>query len=145
MKNDSPRPSSRLPILLAVAALLPLIPLLVWDLFPGIFPAHAHDLLGTLPLFLVGLVYLIHQLIQRVRMAGMIRAIILAVAFFFWAANQLWPLSPLATLWNDLAIALFVLDVALTIFGWPEQEACECTENGAESSQNLLSADFCGD
>jgi len=145
MKNDSPRPSSRLPLLLAVAALVPLIPLLVWDARPGLFPANAHDVLGTLPLLLVGLIYLIHQAIRRVSLVDMVRAVILAVAFFFWAANQLWPLSAQATLWNDLAIALFVLDVALTIFGWPEQETCDCTENGAESSQNLLSADFCGD
>jgi hypothetical protein len=43
----------------------------------------------------------------------------LAVAFLFWAANQLWPDLPQATLFNDIAIALFVLDVFLVMFGWP--------------------------
>jgi hypothetical protein len=37
----------------------------------------------------------------------------------FWAANQLWPDLPQATLFNDIAIALFVLDVFLVIIGWP--------------------------
>jgi hypothetical protein len=43
----------------------------------------------------------------------------LAVAFLFWAANQLWPDLRQATLFNDIAIALFVLDVFLVMIGWP--------------------------
>ena len=43
----------------------------------------------------------------------------LAVAFLFWAANQLWSDLPQATLFNDIAIALFVLDVFLVITDWP--------------------------
>ena len=46
-------------------------------------------------------------------------AIMLAIAFLFWAANQLWPDLPQATLFNDFAIALFVLDVFLVTIGWP--------------------------
>ncbi len=34
-------------------------------------------------------------------------------------ANQLWPEHTAATLFNDIAIALFVLDVFLVIVGWP--------------------------
>ncbi len=47
------------------------------------------------------------------------KAILLAAAFLFWAANQFWPNLPQATLFNDIAIALFVLDVFLVIVGWP--------------------------
>jgi hypothetical protein len=47
------------------------------------------------------------------------KAILLALAFLFWAANQFWPESPRSTLYNDLAIALFVLDVFFVIVGWP--------------------------
>ena len=47
------------------------------------------------------------------------KAIMLAVAFLFWAANQFWPDARLATLFNDIAIALFVLDVFLVMIGWP--------------------------
>jgi hypothetical protein len=50
---------------------------------------------------------------------GILKAMMLAVAFLFWAANQLWPDLPQATLFNDIAIALFVLDVFLVIIGWP--------------------------
>jgi hypothetical protein len=45
----------------------------------------------------------------------------LAAAFGAWSANQLWPTIPQATALNDLAIALFVLDVFLVILGWPAQ------------------------
>ena len=43
----------------------------------------------------------------------------LAIAFLFWAANQMWSDLPLATLFNDIAIGLFVLDVYLVMVGWP--------------------------
>jgi hypothetical protein len=45
--------------------------------------------------------------------------VVLAAAFLFWAANQLFSESPHAVLLNDLAIALFVLDVFLSIVGMP--------------------------
>jgi hypothetical protein len=43
----------------------------------------------------------------------------LAVAFLFWAANQVWPNPRQAMIFNDVAIALFVLDVFLVMIGWP--------------------------
>jgi hypothetical protein len=51
--------------------------------------------------------------------AEFVKAIVLAAAFLFWAANQLWPDLRQATLFNDIAIALFVLDVLLVMIGWP--------------------------
>ena len=51
--------------------------------------------------------------------AGFVKAALLAAAFLFWAANQFWPDSKQATLWNYVAIALFVLDVFLVMIGWP--------------------------
>jgi Flp pilus assembly protein protease CpaA len=47
------------------------------------------------------------------------KAVMLAVAFLFWAVNQLWPDLRQATFFNDIAIALFVLDVFLVMVGWP--------------------------
>jgi hypothetical protein len=35
------------------------------------------------------------------------------------AGNQLWPNARCGVLLNDIAIALFVLDVFLFIIGWP--------------------------
>ena len=51
---------------------------------------------------------------SRYRRGGLVLA-----AFLLWAANQLLADSAHATLLNDLAIALFVLDVFLSIIGWP--------------------------
>lgn len=47
------------------------------------------------------------------------KAMVLATAFLFWSANQLWPKLPQASLFNDVAIGLFVLDAFLAIAGRP--------------------------
>ena len=79
----------------------------------------AHDFLGALPLALIAIAYLIYQTIRRPGPAELFKAILLATAFLLWAANQFWAEAPRATLFNDIAIALFVLDVFLVIVGWP--------------------------
>ena len=48
-----------------------------------------------------------------------VKAMLLVVAFIFWAANQFRPNSHHATTFNDVAIALFALDVFLVMIGWP--------------------------
>jgi hypothetical protein len=99
--------------------------LIVWDAYPRAFPARAHELLGALPLALIAVTYLWYQAVRRPRAAELLKAMILAAAFLLWAANQFWPKAPAATLWNDLAIALFVLDVFLVIAGWPDTDRRE--------------------
>jgi hypothetical protein len=89
--------------------------LLVWDLVPARFPPHAHDALSALPLALIALAWLAHRLGSRPTLAELARAALLAAAFLFWSANQLWPNLAQATLFNDLAVALFVVDVWLAI------------------------------
>jgi hypothetical protein len=67
-----------------------------------------------------------------------LKAVMLAVAFLFWGANQLWPNLPQATLFNDIAIALFVLDVFLVMLGWPATSLDESFgETYAEPSQKI--------
>jgi hypothetical protein len=102
-------------MVLGAATLCGVAALLVWDAVPDRFPAHAHDWIAALPLGLIAIVWLAHRASQQPAPAVLLKASILAVAFLFWAANQLWPDSPHATLWNDVAIALFVLDVWLAI------------------------------
>jgi hypothetical protein len=107
------------PVTLGIITLVSVAALLAWDIVPTRFPANAHAILGALPLGMIAITYLVYQSVRRPPWRELVKAILLAAAFIFWAANQLWPSSALATLWNDIAIALFVLDVFLVIVGWP--------------------------
>jgi hypothetical protein len=108
-----------LPVLLGAITLAGVAVLFVWDAFPGLFPARAHDILGAFPLAMIAVAYLAYQALHRPTRMEFVKAILLSIAFFFWAANQLWPDLRAATLFNDIAIALFVLDVFFVIVGWP--------------------------
>jgi hypothetical protein len=121
-----------LPAILGWIALLGLGALLFWDLNPAFFPARAHDVLGAFPLAFIAAAYLAYRAVRRPAQSDLGKAVLLAAAFLLWAANQLWPDFRDATLFNDLAIALFVLDVFLVIVGWPSSspdisfaETCE--------------------
>jgi len=63
--------------------------------------------------------YLVYQSAHRPPFREWVKAILLALAFVLWAANQLWPDLHQAVLFNDMAIGLFVLDVFLVMIGWP--------------------------
>src|SRR5271166_2937288 len=119
MKAHLDRAHRAAPVLLGVLTLASVVALLVWDLSPGLFPPRTHDLLGALPLALIAVAYLVYQSIRQPGPAELFKATLLAIAFLFWAANQYWPDSPHATLYNDIAIALFVLDIFFVILGWP--------------------------
>ena len=106
-----------LPMILGGITLAGVAVLLVWDAYPRLFPPPAHDFLAAFPL--ATLAYLVYQAAHRPAPLEAVKAILLALAFLFWAANQLWPNLRQATLFNDIAIALFVLDVFLVMAGWP--------------------------
>lgn len=106
-------------MLLGVLTLLSVAVLLAWDALPSLFPPNAHTLLGALPLALIAIAYLAYQSIRRPGPAELFKALLLAIAFLFWAANQYWPDSPRTNLYNDIAIALFVLDLFFVLIGWP--------------------------
>ncbi len=122
------------PTALGVITLAAVCVLFVWDARPQWFPVGAHALLGAISLTMIALAYLAYQVLHRPPVKELAKAILLAVAFFFWAANQMWPALPQATLFNDIAIALFVFDVFLVMIGWPSTspdssfaETCTCT------------------
>jgi len=115
----------RLPLIFGAIALASVGALFAWDLAPRIFPDGAHSVLGALPLAVIALAYLLYQNAQRPARMEFVKAILLAIAFLFWSANQLWPELPQATLFNDVAIGLFVLDVFLVMIGWPASSADE--------------------
>jgi hypothetical protein len=119
MRTRVDRPRRAIPVTLGALTLGSVALLLIWDGFPKRFPARAHDVLGALPLGLIALAYLVHQLIRRPARLEFVKAALLAIAFLFWAANQFWSERPVATVFNDIAVALFVLDVFLVIIGRP--------------------------
>jgi hypothetical protein len=108
-----------IPAALGIVTLASVVVLFVWDAAPRLFPAKSHDYIGAFSLAMIAVAYLVYPVAHRPPIKDLAKAILLAVAFLFWAANQLWPDSPRATLYNDIAIALFVLDVFLVIIGWP--------------------------
>jgi hypothetical protein len=113
------RPQRAIPVVLGVVTLVSVVLLLVWDARPSLFPAGAHDFLGGFPLAMIAIAYLWYQRGHKLSAVDAAKAITLAAAFLFWAANQYWPNLPHATLFNDIAIALFVLDIFWIIVGWP--------------------------
>ena len=119
MYNRLNRAHRALPLILGVVTLVSVGVLLVWDAYPRLFPARAHDSLAAFPLAMIAFAYLVYQTAHRPARPELVKAVLLAVAFLFWAANQLWPDSRQATLFNDIAIALFILDVFLVMIGWP--------------------------
>jgi len=126
-----------LPVLLGFVALTSVAVLFLWDALPRLFPAGAHNVLGAFPLFMIAVAYLVYQSAHRPVPMEVVKAILLAIAFLFWAANQMWPNLPQATLFNDIAIALFVLDVFLVMIGWP------ATSPGRSPTRPWASSRFC--
>jgi hypothetical protein len=122
------------PVFLGGLTLLSVAALFAWDAVPRMFPARSHDFLAAFSLALIAIAYVVYQVAHRPAPLEFTKAIMLAVAFLFWAANQLWPNLPQATLFNDVAIALFVLDVFLVMVGWP---ATSPDESFAETYGNL--------
>ena len=119
MNKRIDRAHRALPLILGMVTLISVVVLLGWDLNPKFFPARAHGFLAAFPLATIAIAYLLYQRARRPAAKEFVKAIMLATAFLFWAANQLWPDLPQATLFNDIAIALFVLDVFLVMIGWP--------------------------
>ncbi len=113
------RRSLSLPVVLCIVTLVSVGALLLWDVRPGLFPARAHDFLAAFPLALIALTCLVYEVVRNPSRSELIKAILLACAFLLWAANQFWPASPHATLFNDTAIGLFVFDVFLAMVGRP--------------------------
>ena len=108
-----------LPAILGVVTLAAAGVLLTWDALPEYFPAGAHNVLAAFPLAMIAFAYLVYQTNHRPPVRELVKAIMLAAAFLFWAANQLWPDIRQAVLFNDIAVVLFVLDVFLVMIGWP--------------------------
>ena len=106
-------------VILGILTLLAAAGLLVQDAVARLFETRSHNALAAFSLAAIAIAYLTHQCAHRRESGELTKAILLAAAFLFWAANQLWPSLPAAPLFNDFAVGLFVLDVFLAIVGWP--------------------------
>ena len=121
------------PVILGIITLASVALLLVLDARPTLLPASAHVFLGAFSLAMIAFAYLVYQTAHRPPFKEWIKAILLAIAFLFWSANQFWTDPRWAMIFNDLAIALFVLDVFLVMIGWP---ATSPDEDFAETYTN---------
>lgn len=108
--------------------------LLLQDAIPGLFEAKSHNTLSAFALAAIAVAYLVHRCARRREPGELLKATLLAAAFLFWAANQFWPSLPQATLFNDLAVGLFVLDVFLVIVGWPSRSNASVPNDCCQSS-----------
>jgi hypothetical protein len=124
------RPRVAFATALAITTLISSALLLVWDARPALFAARAHDYLAAFALAVIAVAWLVFQREHRIGPMEWIKAILLAAAFLFWAANQLWPNDTKAMLFNDIAVALFVLDVFLSMIGWPPVRSGETDRAG---------------
>ncbi|KAA6457521.1 hypothetical protein DYQ86_22075 [Acidobacteria bacterium AB60] len=106
-------------MLLGVVTLMAVAAVLLCDGVPALSSGRMHDRLAAFSLAMIAVAYLAYQLAHRPAWREWVKAILLAIAFLLWAANQVWPDPRQAVFFNDLAIALFVLDVFLVMVGWP--------------------------
>ncbi len=130
------RPS--LPVMAGALTLLSVGVLALDDACPQWFPPDIHDALATLPLVLIAFACLLLQLVRRAPPGEWAKALIVAMAFLFWAANQIWPDRTLRTFFNDAAIGLFVVDAFLVIVGWPANSVPGAAREGSSVSSRLV-------
>jgi hypothetical protein len=143
MGGESGRVRRLVPLALGGLTLAGVALLFTEDAAPRLFPAGSHAALAAFSLAAIALAYLIFQCARRdvsIGRGGIAKAVLLAAAFLFWAANQFWPNLPEAALFNDIAIGLFVLDVFLAMAGWPAEssdgvfgEGCGCSGKRCEA------------
>jgi hypothetical protein len=88
------------------------------DLRPGFLDSHAHRFVSALSLLAIATGYLILQARLRPSPHELLKRALLSIAFILWSISQLAPHAQWATIADDLAIALFVLDLSLVI--WDE-------------------------
>lgn len=127
------------PLVLGIVTLAGVVLLFVQDAVPRLLPAGSHGVLAAFSLAMIALAYMVFQLVHRRAMAELVKTILLAAAFLFWAANQFWPTLPQASLFNDIAIGLFVLDVFFVIVGWPAGSDGSVLDDCCGSSANRCS------
>lgn len=107
--------------LLAVLALISSAALLANDFIARGVHGRLADALSALPLLTVGLAFVLAQAMVRPGAWELLKNLLLAATFVLWGIVQLMGQNHLAKILGDLVIALYVTDLAWTIF-WRPQE-----------------------
>src|SRR5438034_9047402 len=102
-------------VLLALAVASSVV-LLVLDVSRGFREGDARRVVSALPLIAIALACLAFHATWTAEPLDLLKRVLLSAAFLFWAANQLFPTTGWAPIANDVAIALFVLDLALILW-----------------------------
>jgi hypothetical protein len=160
VQTASDRARRLVPLILGIITLAAVVLLFVEDAVPRLLPARIHEVLAAFSLATIALAYMAFQLARHRGLgplAELLKTLLLAAAFLFWAANQFWPNLPQASLCNDIAIGLFVLDVFFVIAGWPTGSdgsfldnccgsahrcscGCACCDDSAGAASDVLAA-----
>ncbi len=76
-------------------------------------PSHTrlHPWISALPLALAGIGYALFQLQLRPSRAVLLKRLLLAAAFLFWAIDQVMPAGGVAAFVGDAVIAAYVVDL----------------------------------
>jgi hypothetical protein len=70
-----------------------------------------HPWISALPLALAGIGYALFQIQLRPSRAVLLKRLLLAAAFVFWAIDQIMPAGRVAAFIGDAVIAAYVLDL----------------------------------
>ena len=109
------RPVRAVTVLLIGAALVGSLVLLVLDAWAGFRESDARRVISAIPLVAIALACLAFHATWTPSPLDLLKRVLLSAAFLFWAANQLFPDEGWAPVANDVAIALFVLDLGLIL------------------------------
>jgi len=98
------------------AAVLGIAVLVAWDIWHRLIFTAAHPHLAALPLCLIGVSYLFFQLSIQGNRRGIMKAILLGIAFVLWGAEQLMKRGRVVTVMDEAVVAIFVIDVGVIIW-----------------------------
>ena len=110
------RPVRALTVLLLALALTSSAILVGLDASGGFRHSDARRVVSALPLIAIALASLAFHATWTPEPLDLVKRVLLSAAFLFWAANQLFPSAGWAPVANDVAIALFVFDLALILW-----------------------------
>ena len=114
MRNTIPRWISYGLSILSLAACAVL---LVADTGQWTHPGRLTAAVSAAPLLLVGVSFLVVQMVIRPRRSELLKNVLLAATFLLWGTIQFMPQSTLSIRLGNLVIALYVLDLAWVTLG----------------------------